>query len=202
MRTVRTALYLRVSTAEQHAENQLPELEQYVAARGWQVHQRYVDQGVSGSKASRPALDRLMDDARRRRFDAVVCWSISRFGRSMVHSVLAMHELTELGIRLVALQQSIDSASIVGRGICALLSALAEDDLAEKRSRVRAGIRRARSQGRRWGRPKLHLVPIEQVEARLAAGESLGQIAAALGIPKSTVYRQLREARARAENPR
>jgi DNA invertase Pin-like site-specific DNA recombinase len=195
------ALYQRVSTEVQHAENQLPELERYVEARGWVVHERYVDEGESGSKASRPALDRLMDDARRRRFDAVVCWSISRFGRSMVNAVLAMHELTELGIRLVALQQSIDSGTVVGRGVAALLAALAEAELEEKKARVRAGIRRVRAQGKRWGAPKRHIVPVAEVEARLANGESLGKVAKAIGVPKTTLQRQLSSARQRSTNP-
>ena len=118
------ALYARCSTDQQHAENQLPELERYIEARGWTIAGRYVDQGESGAKACRPALDSLMADARRARFDVVVCWSISRFGRSMVNSVLAMHELTELGVRLVALQQSVDTGTVVGRGVAALLAAL------------------------------------------------------------------------------
>ena len=106
---MRAALYARVSTVDQHAQNQLPELQQYAEARGWEIHETYVDHGESGSKASRPALDRLMTDARRRRFDAVVVWSISRFGRSMVNAVLAMHELTELGIR-----RSYSSSEFIG----------------------------------------------------------------------------------------
>lgn len=194
------ALYLRVSTDDQHAENQLPELERYIEARGWTVAERYIDQGVSGAKASRPALDAMMDDARRGRFGVVVCWSISRFGRSMVNAVLAMHELTELGVRLVALQQSVDTGTVVGRGVAALLAALAEAELEEKRARVKAGIRRVRAQGKRWGAPKKHIVPLDRVESRLAAGESLGQIAEHLGIPKTTLHRQLRAA-GRSTNP-
>jgi len=200
---MKAALYLRVSTDQQDPTNQLPELDRYAEARGWSVHERYVDHGESGAKASRPALDRLMADARRRRFDVVVCWSISRFGRSMVNAVLAMHELTELGVRLVALQQSVDTGTVVGRGVAALLAALAEAELIEKRERVRAGIRRVRAQGKRWGAPKKHIVPVVDVEARLAAGESLGEVARSLGIPKTTVHRQLAAARRkRSANPR
>jgi DNA invertase Pin-like site-specific DNA recombinase len=132
-----------------------------------------------------------MDDARRTRFGVVVCWSISRFGRSMVNAVLAMHELTELGIRLVALQQSVDTGTVIGRGVAALLAALAEAELEEKRERVKAGIRRARTKGKRWGAPKKHIVPVKLVRARLDAGESFGQIAADLEIPKTTLHRQL-----------
>jgi DNA invertase Pin-like site-specific DNA recombinase len=189
--TTKAALYLRVSTDDQHAENQLPELQQYATGRGWRIFKQYVDQGESGAKASRPALDCLMDDARRTRFGVVVCWSISRFGRSMVNAVLAMHELTELGIRLVALQQSVDTGTVIGRGVAALLAALAEAELEEKRERVKAGIRRARTKGKRWGAPKKHIVPVKLVRARLDAGESFGQIAADLEIPKTTLHRQL-----------
>jgi len=148
--SIRAALYLRVSTDEQHAENQLPELERFAEAHGWEIANRYVDQGESGAKASRPAIDRLLADARRGRFNVVLCWSISRFGRSMVNAVLAMHELTELGIRLVALQQAVDTGTVVGRGVAALLAALAEAELEEKRERVKAGIRRVRARGQRF----------------------------------------------------
>ena len=198
--TIRVALYLRVSTDEQHAENQLPELERHAEAHGWAIAGRYIDQGESGAKASRPAIDRLMADARRGRFTVVLCWSISRFGRSMVNAVLAMHELTEFGIRLVALQQAVDTGTVVGRGVAALLAALAEAELEEKRARVKAGIRRVRAKGQRWGAPKKHITPVQEVEARLAAGESLGRIAVDLGIPKTTLHRQLAAAR-RSANP-
>ncbi len=142
---MKPALYLRTSTDEQHTENQLPELERYVAARGWTVHHQYVDQGVSGAKASRPAFDEMMADARRKRFDVVVIWSFSRFGRNMVASVLAMNELAELGIRLVSIQQGIDTGTVIGRGVAALLAALAEAERDEIKERVKAGIRRARA---------------------------------------------------------
>lgn len=196
LKVVKVALYLRVSTNEQHSENQLPELENYVKARGWSIEKVYIDHGISGRKASRPKLDQLLIDGRKRQFDAVVCWSISRFGRSMVNSVLAMHELTEMGIRLVALQQAVDTGTVIGRGVAALLSALAEAEVEEKRDRVKAGIRRARAKGKRWGAPKKHLVPVDEVKTRLAEGESLGRIAADLGIPKTTVYRQLQQSQA------
>jgi DNA invertase Pin-like site-specific DNA recombinase len=108
-----------------------------------------------------------------------------------------MSRLTELGIRLVALQQSVDTGTVVGRGVAALLAALAEAELEEKRDRVRAGIRRVRAQGKRWGRPTKHDIDVAGVQSRLAAGESLGQIAADLGVPKSTLHRRV----GRPKNP-
>jgi DNA invertase Pin-like site-specific DNA recombinase len=185
----RTALYLRVSTDDQHPENQLPDLRRCAEQRGLSVIEEYVDHGESGAKARRPALDRLMDDARRGRLDAVLCWSISRFGRSMVNSVLAMHELTELGVALIFVQESIDTGSIVGRGIAALLAALAEQDLEERRARIRAGIKRARANGIQWGQQR-HFIDTDEVARLLARGMSYSQVAQALGVPKTTVFRQ------------
>ena len=192
-RPKKVAVYCRTSTLDQHPENQLPELERYVAARGWQIHDRYSDQ-VSGARSSRPSLNRLMADARRRRFDVVVCWSVSRFGRSMVNSVLLMNELTELGVALVFTSQGLDTGTTIGRGVVALLAALAEAELEERRERTRMGLRRARAAGKRLGRPKAHVVPVKHVEARLAAGESLRGIARDLGVPRATVQRQMRQA--------
>jgi len=188
----RVAVYLRVSTDDQHPENQLPDLERYVDARGWSISEEYVDHGVSGSKASRPAMDRLMADARRRHFDVVLAWSVSRFGRSLVNSVLLMQELTELGIGLVFVTQGIDTTTTIGRGVVALLAALGEAELEERRERTKAGLRRARAKGKRLGRPKRHLVPVDHVKEQLAAGISLRQIARDLDIPVSTLHRQLK----------
>lgn len=187
------AIYLRTSTLDQHPENQLPELERYVAARGWQIHDKYSDQ-VSGARSSRPELNRMMADARQRRFGVVVCWSVSRFGRSMVNSVLLMNELSELGVALVFTSQGLDTGTTIGRGVVALLAALAEAELEERRERTRMGLRRARTAGKRLGRPKSHVIPVKLVQQRLAAGESLRAVAHDLGIPRSTVQRQLRAA--------
>jgi len=188
----KAAIYLRVSTPEQHAENQMPELVRYIEARGWVVWEQYADEGVSGTKASRPALDRLMEDARRRKFDVVVAWSVSRFGRSLVNSVVTMQELSDLGVGLVFVTQGVDTTTTIGRGVVALLAALAEAEVEERRDRIKAGLRRARAKGKRLGRPKRHLVPVKLVKERLAAGESLRKVARDLDIPVSTVHRQLR----------
>ena len=192
MGKLRAAIYLRVSTDEQHPDNQRPELERYVEARGWSVWEQYVDHGVSGSKGSRPALDLMMGAARKRKFDVVLAWSVSRLGRSLVNNVLLMQELTELGVGLVFVTQGIDTTTTIGRGVVALLAALGEAELEERRERTKAGLRRARAQGKRLGRPKRHLVPVDQVRARLEAGESMRMVARDLGIPVSTMHRQMR----------
>jgi DNA invertase Pin-like site-specific DNA recombinase len=167
---IRAGLYLRCSTVEQHPENQLPDLDRRAEYERWVVFDRYVDAGVSGARASRPALDRLLGDAKAHRFDVVLVWSVSRFGRDMIASVLHMHELLELGIRLVFLKEGIDSSTPIGRGCAAMLAALAEQELEEKRARVRAGMERVKATrrdgrkgtertrtGRPLGRPRVPL---------------------------------------------
>jgi DNA invertase Pin-like site-specific DNA recombinase len=106
---MRTALYARVSTLEQDPENQLLELRVYAEARGWTARE-YVDHGVSGAKESRPALDQLLKDARRRRFDVLVVWRLDRLGRNLRHLVLFLDELQALGVAFVTLGETGGSA--------------------------------------------------------------------------------------------
>src|SRR5690242_6182990 len=105
---MRAAIYARVSTLDQEPENQLAELRRYVNARGWILVREYTDHGVSGAKESRPALDTLLRDARRRRFDALVVWRLDRLGRSLRHLVLLLEETQALGVAFVSLAEGID----------------------------------------------------------------------------------------------
>ena len=115
MTNERVALYARVSTlAGQSPEMQLVELREYAARRGWSIVEEYVDRGVSGVKESRPALNRLMDHARQRRFDVIAVWKIDRFGRSLRHLVNSIAELENLGVSFVSLRDSIDLSSPSG----------------------------------------------------------------------------------------
>jgi DNA invertase Pin-like site-specific DNA recombinase len=97
---VKAAIYARVSTVDQEPENQLQELRRYIEARGWTAAE-YVDRGVSGAKDRRPALDRLLADARRRRFDVVVCWRLDRLGRNLKHLITLLEDLQALGVAFV-----------------------------------------------------------------------------------------------------
>ena len=106
---MQVALYARVSTTDQSCEMQLRELREYAARRGWDIAGEYVDTGWSGAKANRPELNRLMADAQMRRFDAVVCWKLDRFGRSLVNCVSAIQELSTLGVRFLAVSQGLDT---------------------------------------------------------------------------------------------
>src|SRR6266516_734003 len=156
------AIYARVSTFDQEPENQLQELRRYVEARGW-TEKEYVDRGVSGAKDRRPALDALVSDAKRRRFDVLVCWRLDRLGRNLRHLVTLIEELQSLGIAFVSLGEGIDCTTPAGKLQLHILAALAEFERGRIRERVCAGLQRARTQGKRLGRPKA-TVPVVRVQ--------------------------------------
>ena len=148
----RAAVYARVSTLDQDPENQLAELRRYVEARGW-IGVEFVDRGVSGTRDRRPALDRLIRDAKRRRFDVLVCWRLDRLGRSLRHLVTLLDELQALGVGFVSLGEGIDLSTPAGKLQLHILAALAEFERGRIQERVRVGLARARRQGTRLGRP-------------------------------------------------
>lgn len=180
------ALYARVSTTDQTCENQLIELRQYCQARGWRVWREFVDAGVSGSKDRRPALDALLADARRRRFDVVLCWRLDRLGRNLRHLVMTLEELQELGVGFVSLGEGIDLGTPAGRLQLHVLAALAEFERSRIQERVRAGLARAKAEGRRLGRP-VAPVPLEKLET--VAGLSVREGARKLRVSRSTLQR-------------
>ncbi len=185
----RVALYARVSTLNnQDPEMQLAELREYAGRRGWQIVEEFTDQGVSGCKESRPALNRLMSDACRRRFDAVLVWKIDRFGRSLKHLVNALAELAALGVAFVSLRDNLDLSTPSGRLMFQIIGAMAEFERALIQERVRAGIRNARAKGKRLGRPRV-LVDASRVAALRARGNSWSQVQSELGISKGTAQR-------------
>ena len=177
------ALYARVSTADQTCENQLLELRAYATARGWTIVREFVDAGVSGTKEKRPALDELMKDARRRRFDVVVCWRLDRLGRSLKHLVTLTEELTALGIAFVSLGEGIDCTTPAGKLQLHILAALAEFERERIRERVLAGLARAKAQGKRLGRPR------RRSTTAVIPGGTVRAAAKAWGVSKSTAAR-------------
>ena len=183
--TQRCAIYARVSTMEQTTENQLAELRRYVEARGWTAHE-YIDEGVSGAKDRRPALDELVRDAKRRRFDVVICWRLDRLGRNLKHLITLLEDLEALGIAFVSLAEGIDATTPAGRLQMHVLGAIAEFERARIQERVMAGLARARSQGQRLGRPPKSFAP-GQIEA--VAGLPVREAATALGVSTATVKR-------------
>jgi DNA invertase Pin-like site-specific DNA recombinase len=189
---MKVALYARVSTADQSSENQVFELARYADARGWQVVETFIDHGTSGTKASRPALDRMLVAARRRQVDAVVVWKLDRIGRSTKHLILLLDELQALGVAFVSLQDAIDATTPVGKMAFTMLAAFAEFERATIVERVRAGLGRARRQGKcAVGRPRRSALTEPQRAA--VAGLSTREAAIVLGVSQSTAARLLRE---------
>ena len=185
----RVALYSRVSTLHgQDPELQLRELRDYAASRGWTIVQEYCDRGVSGSKDSRPALNQLMADACRRKFDAVLVWKLDRFGRSLRHLVNALAELEALGLAFVSLRDHLDLGTPSGRLMFQIIGAMAEFERALIQERVRAGLRHARSKGKRLGRPPV-FVSESRIESLRAKGASWRAIAKELGVGLGTALR-------------
>lgn len=185
---MKCAIYARVSTLDQEPENQLQELRRYVDARGWGSVE-YVDRGVSGAKDRRPALDELLGDARRHRFQTVVVWSLDRFGRSLAHVVSTVTDLHERGIAFVSLREGIDLSTAAGRLQLHIMAALAEFERERLRERTIAGLQRARSQGTRLGRRPVRVAPedvarVSNLPVRQAARE--------LGIAQGTLIKARR----------
>lgn len=186
----RVALYARVSTSngQQDPEMQLRELREHAERRGWQIAEVYTDAGVSGSKDSRPALNRLMVDAKQRRFDAVLVWKLDRFGRSLRHLVNALAELEALGVAFVSLRDNLDLATPSGRLMFQIIGAMAEFERSLIQERVKAGLRNAKAKGKRLGRPPVVIDQVEVLELR-KSGESWRAIAEKLGVGAGTVHR-------------
>ncbi len=185
----RAAIYARVSTLDQEPENQLAELRRYVEARGW-TGTEYVDRGVSGAKDKRPALDRLVRDAKRRGFDVVVCWRLDRLGRNLKHLITLLDDLQALGVAFVSLAEGIDATTPAGKLQMHILGAISEFERARIAERVRAGLARVKRQGQRLGRPR---VEVSTDALASVQGLSTRQAALRLGISASTVRRRLRQ---------
>jgi DNA invertase Pin-like site-specific DNA recombinase len=183
---IRCALYARVSTADQHCENQLAELRAFCRLRGWTITQEYVDHGVSGGREHRPALDALRTDARRRRFDVLVCWRLDRLGRNLRHLVLLLEELQALGVAFASLNEGIDATTPAGRLQMHMLAALSEFERGRIQERVKAGLARARAQGRRIGRPPHRLTAADLART---ASLSIRAAAAVLDVSPALVHK-------------
>jgi DNA invertase Pin-like site-specific DNA recombinase len=182
---MRAAIYARVSTFDQEPENQLQELRRYVEARGWSAIE-FVDRGVSGSKDRRPALDQMISDAKRRKFDLVVCWRLDRLGRNLRHLVTLLDELQALGVAFVSMGEGIDCTTPAGKLQLHILAALAEFERGRIQERVKAGLARVRASGERLGRPRVRLAAAD-VERTMSM--SIRQAASALGVPRSVLHR-------------
>jgi DNA invertase Pin-like site-specific DNA recombinase len=173
---------------------QLRDLREYCKRRGWKIAAAYVDEGISGAKDSRPELNKLMADAHRRRFDAVVVWKFDRFARSVSHLLRALENFQALGIEFVSLSECLDTSTPAGKMVFTVLGAVAELERSLIGERVRAGLRNARAKGIRLGRPR---VAIDATEIRRlrSAGASWRAVGRALGVSHATALHASRKGR-------
>lgn len=192
---LRAALYLRVSTTGQTVDNQRLELEAAAAHRGWTIVAEYVDAGVSGAKGrdQRPGLDAVLKDAVRGKFDVVMSWAVDRMGRSLVDLLGTLQELHAAKVDLFLHQQAIDTTTPAGRALFQMLGVFAEFERSMIQSRILSGLARAKAAPRPGakpaGRPRVGADVEAAVMARLATGEGIVKVAAALGVGVSTVQR-------------
>jgi DNA invertase Pin-like site-specific DNA recombinase len=192
----RAAIYIRVSTDGQTVDNQRLELEQAAKLAGWEIVGVYDDNGVSGAKSRehREAFDRLCKDATRREFDVVMSWSVDRLGRSLQDLVGFLGELHAVGVDLYLHQQGIDTTTPAGKAMFQMMGVFAEFERSMIQERVKAGLNRAKAQGKKLGRPKVNNRIEEAILAARAEGTGKRKIAQQLGVGVSTVNRILSEA--------
>src|SRR6202162_1791087 len=188
----RVALYARTSTINrgQDVTMQTRELKEYIERRGWHLAGDYVDAGFSGSKQQRPELDRLMQDAHRRRFDVVCVWRFDRFARSVSHLLRALETFKVLGIDFVSFSEQMDTSTPTGKMVFTVLGAVAELERSLIVERVRAGLRNARAKGKTLGRPRV-AVDAARIGRLRAQGRSIREIADELGYSRSLVHKTL-----------
>jgi DNA invertase Pin-like site-specific DNA recombinase len=196
---MKAAIYARVSTANngQDPTMQTRELREYCERRGWTVAGEYVDIGISGTKEKRPELDRLLGEAHRRRFDAVVVWRFDRFARSVSHLLRALETFKSLGIEFVSLSEQVDTSTPTGKMVFTVLGAVAELERSLIVERVRAGLRNAKAKGKSLGRPRV-TVDAARIAALRSQGLSWAKIGEQLGLGEGTVRRT---AAGSAKNP-
>jgi DNA invertase Pin-like site-specific DNA recombinase len=196
---MKAAIYARVSTANngQDPTMQTRELREYCDRRGWTVAGEYVDIAISGTKEKRPELDRLLGEAHRRRFDAVVVWRFDRFARSVSHLLRALETFKSLGIEFVSLSEQVDTSTPTGKMVFTVLGAVAELERSLIVERVRAGLRNAKAKGRCLGRPRV-AVDATRIATLRSQGLSWAKIGERLGLGEGTVRRT---AGASAKNP-
>lgn len=188
----RIGIYARVSTTDQNCSQQLRDLKLYCKARCWIIENEYVDHGVSGMKAQRPAMDRLMEAARRRSIDAVMVWKLDRWGRSMSHFVASVQELDNLGVRFIAVTQGIDTdkSNAGGRLLMNILASFAEFEHELIVERTLAGLARARREGKTLGRPR-KILDRDRVRQLHTQGLGMRAIGKQMKISAMTVQRIL-----------
>jgi len=187
------AVYCRVSTTDQNPDLQVRELRQFAAQRGFTVFREYVDY-TSGARTKRPALDEMMVDAMRRRFDTVAVWACDRLARNTKHFLELLDQFHTFNVEFISLRENLDTNGPLGKAVLTIIGVVAELERALIRERVKAGMRRAKLDGRRIGRRPLN-VDRESIFRHRTAGATLSQIAKAFQISRTSVRRIIAEQR-------
>jgi len=183
----KVAIYLRVSTSSQTVENQRRELEAYAKRQDWKIIKVYEDDGISGSRSDRPALNEMLKDSRSNKFEILACWSVDRLGRSTVDLLNILTELQDCGIGFVATSQGLTTENTGGRMLVSFLSIISQFEKEILISRVNAGISRARADGKILGRPRTAFDIGKALELR-KQGKGYKSISKILNVPKSTLF--------------
>ena len=194
--TRKVVIYARVSTLDQTVDNQLIELRDHCSKMGWEIVKEYADEGLSGtlSRDKRPALNSLIKDAYRKRFDSVVCWDISRIGRSMKELILFLCDMKDRDIGICSVRQGFDTSTSMGEIMFQFVGILSSWEREMIRERTLAGLERAKSEGKTLGRRKVtnDTMTAKIIELRTAK-KSLREIASEVGVSIATVHRELKK---------
>ncbi len=192
----RVAIYARVSTNGQTVTNQLRELRQVAKRQGWKVEEEFIDRGVSGAKgrAQRPQFDKLCQAATRREIDLIMSWSVDRLGRSLQHLVTFLGEIHAKGVDLYLHQQGVDTSTPAGKALFQMCGVFAEFERSMIQERVKAGLARAKAQGKKLGRPRVSASIERKVRTHRTKRMGIKAIARKLGIGTGTVQRIVKKA--------
>lgn len=191
---MRAVAYARVSTNNHHQdpEVQLRDIREHCQRKGWELTETYIDRGISGTKASRPELNRLMEDAAAKKFDAVIVWKFDRFARSSTHLLRALETFQTLDIEFVSLTEGIDTKSVVGKMVFTVLGAVAEMERSLIAERIRAGLRNAKAKGHLPGKKRQQL-DLAAARQQMTAGDSLRTVAKQMDISPALLSKRLKE---------
>jgi len=186
----RAAIYARISTLRQDEGMQMSDLRELAQRHKWEIVTEYIDRGVSGSKESRAELNKLMKDAKRRKFDVVMVWKFDRFARSLKHLITALAEFDHLGIDFVSHQEAVDTSTPAGKALFSMIAVMAEFERELIRERVMAGLENAKRKGIQLGRRET-LFDVNEAILMRKEGKSWREISKKLGVSKTVVYRRL-----------
>jgi DNA invertase Pin-like site-specific DNA recombinase len=197
------AIYCRCSTHEQKVDHQIEALVPYAELRGYQVFKQYIDEGESGSKANRPALDQMMTDARKRKFDVCLVWKFDRFARSVSQLTIALEEFRVLGIEFISFTENIDTSTPMGQAMFTIISAMAQLERDLTIERIKSGMDKAIKDGKKIGRPSANSLSEDKKEAILSdsrSGLSIRKIALKHQTNRSAVHRLIKNSQSEAIN--